>query len=80
VVEHGVALSTVYRRGYFPEVALSHEDAIKYLSRLTEPLPEAVKTGFVLMTHANLPLGWIKNIGNRYNNLYPANYRVRVNN
>ncbi len=78
VVEHGVALSTIYRRGYFPEVALSHDDAIKYLSRLTEPLPESVKTGFVLMTHANLPLGWIKNIGNRYNNLYPANYRVRV--
>jgi 16S rRNA C967 or C1407 C5-methylase (RsmB/RsmF family)/NOL1/NOP2/fmu family ribosome biogenesis protein len=77
VVEHGVLLSTVYRQGYFPEVELEENEALRYLARQNDPLPTETKKGFVAVTHAGLPLGWIKNLGNRYNNLYPANYRIR---
>jgi NOL1/NOP2/fmu family ribosome biogenesis protein len=76
-VEHGVLLSTVYRQGYFPEVELEENEALRYLARQNDPLPTETKKGFVAVTHAGLPLGWIKNLGNRYNNLYPANYRIR---
>ncbi|MBP9970437.1 MAG: hypothetical protein KBE94_04055, partial [Paludibacteraceae bacterium] len=26
----------------------------------------------------NVPLGWVKNIGNRCNNMYPSSWKVRM--
>lgn len=33
--------------------------------------------GYVLLTYRNIPLGFVKNIGNRANNLYPQEWRIR---
>ncbi|WP_289300360.1 methyltransferase RsmF C-terminal domain-like protein, partial [Xylanibacter muris] len=30
-----------------------------------------------LLTHAGHPLGFVKNLGSRANNLYPAPWRIR---
>lgn len=73
---HALALSTSLRRGVFEEYAMSAEEAIRYLRREALTLPPAVNRGFVLMTYENLPLGFVKNLGSRANNLYPQEWRI----
>jgi len=34
-------------------------------------------TGYLLMTYQGVPLGFVKNIGNHCNNLYPNEWRIR---
>jgi len=41
-------------------------------------LPDSPK-GLVLLTYKNMPIGWVKNLGNRCNNLYPQEWRIRMN-
>ena len=36
-----------------------------------------VPRGYVLLTYRQVPLGFVKNIGNRANNLYPQEWRIR---
>jgi 16S rRNA C967 or C1407 C5-methylase (RsmB/RsmF family)/NOL1/NOP2/fmu family ribosome biogenesis protein len=59
-------------------IQVDYDMAIKFLKR------EALETvnapqGFLLVTFKGNPLGWVKNVGNRCNNLYPANWRIRMN-
>ena len=35
--------------------------------------------GYVLISYQGHPLGFAKNIGNRANNLYPTEWRIRKN-
>ena len=53
---------------------LSHEEALKYL-RKEDPGVHTEK-GYKLVAYQNIPLGWIKNLGNRNNNLYPSQWRI----
>lgn len=57
-------------------VEISHEDALKFLSKEALVLPEAPR-GYLLLTHAGLGLGFVKNLGNRTNSLLPNNRRIR---
>ena len=41
-------------------------------------LPADVPRGYVLATFEGLPLGWLNNLGSRANNLYPAEWRLRL--
>ncbi|MCM1450361.1 MAG: hypothetical protein NC082_08460 [Clostridiales bacterium] len=50
--------------------------ALNYLRRDTLTLSEGTPRGHVLLTHHGMPLGWVKNLGNRANNLYPAPWRI----
>lgn len=54
---------------------LSREDALKFLRKQDLRLLDAPK-GFVLLTYKGLGLGWAKNLGNRLNNYYPAEWRI----
>lgn len=60
-----------------PRVDLSHDRARDYLRREAVTLPDGTPRGHVIVTYAGHPLGWMKNLGNRANNLYPAEYRIR---
>ena len=40
-------------------------------------MPDGTPRGYVLVTYKNHPLGFVKNIGNRANNLYPQEWRIR---
>lgn len=31
----------------------------------------------MIVTYQNVPLGWMKNIGNRANNLYPQEWKIK---
>ncbi len=39
-------------------------------------LPDGTPRGIVLLTHGGHPLGFVKNLGSRANNLYPASWRI----
>ncbi len=73
-----LALSTILDRGAFPEVPLSREDAVRYLRHESLTLPPDTPRGFVLVSHNGIPLGWMKNIGTRANNLWPQAWRIRM--
>ena len=75
--EHDLALSWALNRQTFNTIELPLPDALRYLHRDNVFVTDAV-TGFNLVTYNNLPLGWIKNIGNRWNNLYPQNWKIRM--
>lgn len=73
---HPLALSTSYKRGTYPEIALSYEDAVAYLRRDT--LRISADRGFVLLTYRGSLLGFAKSIGARLNNMYPQEWRIRT--
>lgn len=56
-------------------VELSKEDTLKFLRKQDLRLPDAPK-GFVLLTYQGFGLGWAKNLGNRINSYYPAEWRI----
>jgi hypothetical protein len=55
---------------------VSLPDAIAYLRGQAIHLAD-VPLGIVLLTYKNEPIGFVKNIGNRANNLYPNEWRIR---
>ena len=57
---------------------LDYGAAISFLKKESIFLPDS-KTGYVLVLFQNQALGWVKNLGNRKNNLYPHNWRIRMN-
>lgn len=59
----------------FPTVELTKEDALSFLARRTIVIKDA-PLGYLLVTYGGLPLGYVKNIGTRANNLYPMNWRI----
>lgn len=78
VPAHALALCPVLLRdGAFVVEDISYEQAIAYLRKEAIVLPAAVARGFVLLTYRGVPLGFVKNIGNRANNLYPQEWRIR---
>ena len=73
-----LALSTGLRREAFPTVDLDWEDAIRYLKKEALLLPDSTEKGYVLICHKGFPLGFAKHLGNRANNLYPQEWRIRT--
>lgn len=71
-----MALSTALRAGVFERVEVTPAQALAYLERNAVTLPDGTPRGYVLLTCCGAPLGFVKNIGNRCNNLYPAGWRV----
>lgn len=75
---HSLALSRCLSRETFTEVALDYAQAIAYLRKEALILPPEILRGHVLLTYRGLPLGFAKNIGNRANNLYPPEWKIRT--
>ena len=74
-----LALSTALRPNAFPSVDLSWQEAIRFLRKEAVILPADTEKGYVLVRYQKLPLGFLKNLGNRTNNLYPQEWRIRTN-
>ena len=73
-----LALSRLLREDAFPRVELSRETALSYLHRDSICLPGA-PGGYLVVTYRGLPLGFVKNIGARCNNLLPMSRRILMN-
>ena len=74
---HELAMSTTLRAEAFARCELTYADALRYLHREAITLPPDTPRGFVIMTYRHIPLGFAKNLGNRANNLYPNEWRIR---
>lgn len=77
IPEHALATSIDLQQESFNQIALNYDDAIRYLRREVFPLQDTTK-GYALMTFEDSPLGWINNLGNRFNSLYPLEWRIRM--
>ena len=71
------ALSLTAACSAYPRAELTLEQARRYLHRESFALPAGTPKGFVLVTYAQQPLGFMKNLGDRANNLYPKNWAIR---
>ncbi len=61
-----------------PAATLDRVQALAYLHREALTLPESCPKGFLLVKYQQRPLGWVKQLGKRANNLYPAEWRIRI--
>ena len=61
-----------------PTIALPYSDALKYLRGEALVLPPGTPQGIVTVTYKGVPLGPVKNIGSRANNLYPKPWRIKT--
>lgn len=77
IPQHGLALSTALSLNTFPRIEVELPCAIDYLRREAINLPADTSKGFVIITYKGMPLGFVKNLGNRANNLYPQEWRIR---
>ena len=76
VPAHALAMSTALNRSVFKNVEVTRQQALAYLHCDAIRLDDAPR-GIVLLTYKNIPLGFAKNIGNRANNMYPQEWRIR---
>ncbi len=79
IPEHALALSTEINKGMFPQIELTRDEALAFLRKENLEVGAGQK-GFTLMTYQKLSLGWVNLLGNRLNNLYPSNWRIRMPN
>jgi len=77
IPDQALALSTALNRNEFASVELSWKEAIHYLKKEALLLPDSTEKGYILLTFKGFPLGFVKNLGNRANNLYPPEWRIR---
>lgn len=78
VPHHALSMSTMLNREeVFPCAEVSIDVALAYLRREAVVLDASVPRGFILITYRGIPLGFVKNLGNRANNLYPQEWRIR---
>ncbi len=74
--QHSLSMAKDFRKEAFPNVALTLEQALAYLRTEALTLTD-VPLGLLLVTYEGVPLGFVKNVGNRQNNLYPNEWRIR---
>ena len=61
-----------------PSVELSYQQAMAYLRHEALVLPEGTPRGLVEVCFMGHPLGPVKNIGTRANNLYPKEWKIKT--
>jgi NOL1/NOP2/fmu family ribosome biogenesis protein len=77
IPEHPAAMSVDLDMHYFNCLDVSHSDALQFLRKETLHL-DSVKKGFALIRYNAIGLGWVNILDNRINNLYPAEWRIRM--
>lgn len=74
VPAHALALSSALDASAFPRVELDYATAISYLRG--EAIVVDAPRGYVIVSFNGAPLGWVNNLGNRANNMYPKPQRI----
>lgn len=70
-----LAMSIMLNKSAFPNIEVGYQMAISYLRREAIILDDAPR-GYILLNYKGKPLGFVKNLGNRANNLYPQEWRI----
>ena len=79
IPNQSLALSNYLNIDAFQTYEVDWQTAIAYLRKEALVLDNQPK-GCILLTYQGKPLGFVKNIGNRANNLYPQEWRIRSSN
>ena len=77
IPDHSLALAVNGNRSAYPNVEINYETAIKYLRHEAIMLPVSVPKGIVTLTYRGYAIGFANNLGNRANNLYPQEWRIK---
>ena len=75
--EHTFALSVDRNQGIFETVELDLREALFFLKKEEIRISSATK-GWLLVQFRGVPLGFVKNLGNRANNYFPKEWRIRM--
>lgn len=75
--EHTFALSVDRNPGIFETVELDLREALLFLKKEEIRISSATK-GWLLVQFKGVPLGFVKNLGNRANNYFPKEWRIRM--
>jgi NOL1/NOP2/sun family putative RNA methylase len=73
---HDVALS-IDKSTNIPAINVNKEQALRFLKKEDTNMPLPGK-GWYLIAYENYGLGWIKSLGNRFNNYLPKHWRIRM--
>lgn len=73
-----LALSINQKENDYPHIDVDRQTAINYLRREAITLSADTPRGIVTITYKGLGLGFANNIGNRANNLYPQEWRIKT--
>ena len=77
VPDADLALSLIYDPGSYPVADVDLQKALAFLHKDAILLPDCEK-GYVLIRYEGVQLGFVKNLGNRCNNLHPQGRRIRM--
>lgn len=77
IPDHTLALSFSADKSAYPNVEVDYQTAIAYLRHEAIVLSSDAPRGIVLLTYKGYPIGFAKNLGNRANNLYPQEWRIK---
>lgn len=76
IPSHALALSGLVAES-IEKLELSEQDALRFLRKENFDIGN-LNSGWKLVSYQNLPLGWIKVVGERLNNYMPTEYRIRM--
>lgn len=74
-----LALSIIFNSDSYPSYDVDRMTALAFLHRDNVSLPSDIPLGYVLIRFKGLNLGFVKNLGNRCNNLHPKHRRILMN-
>jgi 16S rRNA C967 or C1407 C5-methylase (RsmB/RsmF family)/NOL1/NOP2/fmu family ribosome biogenesis protein len=74
---HDLSQSVFIKNNVFPSTELDTREALTYLGRGNIRSLNGGK-GWTLVTHMGVNLGFVNNLGNRVNNYYPMEWRIRM--
>ena len=75
--EHTFALSVDRNPDIFESVELDLRDALLFQKKDEIRISSTIK-GWLLVKYQGVPLGFVKNLGNRANNYFPKEWRIRM--
>lgn len=73
-----LALSTKLNNEAFASVETDWATTVRFLRKESITLPPSAPRGFVLIKFKGHPIGFVKNIGTRANNLYPQEWKIKT--
>lgn len=71
------ALDVTFDANKYPRADVDLTTALDYLRHNAITLPSGSPSGVTVLTYKGFPLGFVKNLGNRANNMYPKEWRIR---
>lgn len=73
-----LVLADFYSRDALKSIEVDEAGALSYLRRESFALDPNISKGYVVINYKGHPLGLMKNLGNRANNLFPSPWRIRI--